>query len=133
MENKMFYVKYLNKQAVPIDTHYNGEQERKRPLSTVADLIPAYKTAVAPLLDSTPIDELTIHLDANGEALEADQIVSAIIGGHTAKTPLVIKSQKDTVLQEPSPVSSERPITPEEEKHLQRLIQDGIWTLRHRL
>ena len=47
-----FYVKYVENQAVPIDTHYNnmGEQERRRPLSTVAHLIAAYKTAVVPIL-----------------------------------------------------------------------------------
>ena len=122
MDNKTFYLTYLDNQAVPIETHYNGEQDRKRPLSTVAHLIAAYKTAVAPLLDRTSLGQLTLHFDTHSIALEPDQSLSAISCGRTAKTALIIKSKKEFVQQEPSPVSSERPITPKEERHLQRLL-----------
>lgn len=120
--DKLFYVKYLDYQPIKVETHFIGEQNRKRPLCDVCDLIAAYKTAVAPLLGETSLVQLTLHVNEHSEALEPDQSLSAIASGATAKTALIIKSMKDSVRQEPSPASTERPITPEEEKHIQRLL-----------
>jgi hypothetical protein len=39
MENKAFYVKYLDNQPVEVETHYNGELERRRPLTNVGHLV----------------------------------------------------------------------------------------------
>ncbi len=52
MENKQFYIKYLTNQPIKVETHYIGEQDRRRPLTEVGDLVAAYKTAVAPRFDS---------------------------------------------------------------------------------
>jgi hypothetical protein len=39
MENRAFYIKYQQNQAVKIETHFIGENERRRPLQDVSDLI----------------------------------------------------------------------------------------------
>ncbi|KAJ1501771.1 hypothetical protein HMI55_003226, partial [Coelomomyces lativittatus] len=139
MDNKTFYVKYLNNQPVPIDTHYNGDQKRSRPLSTVAHLVAAMKTAVTPRFDSTPTDELTLHLPEGIErSVLEENCFATFIDNTTLRTglslskllflclddlhPFIIKSSKDCVHQKASLVSIERPITPEEEKHLQWLL-----------
>ena len=57
-----YYVKYLDNQPVKIEIDYLGQEKRNRSLKDVGDLISAYKTAVAPRFDSTPADELTLHL-----------------------------------------------------------------------
>lgn len=62
MENKQFYIKYLTNQPIKVETHYIGEQDRRRPLTDVGDLVAAYKTVVAPLLDTS---SLTLHSIGN--------------------------------------------------------------------
>ncbi|KAJ8327973.1 hypothetical protein O5D80_003359 [Batrachochytrium dendrobatidis] len=59
MENKIFYIQYLDNQSVKIKTHFDGELERKTPIYSVLKLIAAYKTATTPLLDAIPVDEPT--------------------------------------------------------------------------
>jgi hypothetical protein len=39
MDNKVFYVKYLENAVVKVETHFKGEDERRRPLTDVSDLI----------------------------------------------------------------------------------------------
>jgi hypothetical protein len=39
MNNKVFYVQYLNYFAVKIETHYKGDEERRRPLADISDLL----------------------------------------------------------------------------------------------
>ena len=64
MQSQEFWVNYMMKQAIPIDTHYIGENERKKPLISVAHLISAYKTINSPELDEIPLSLLTLHLPA---------------------------------------------------------------------
>ncbi len=42
MNNQEFFIKYLDYQPRGIETHFIGESERRRPLSTVGDLITCY-------------------------------------------------------------------------------------------
>ena len=62
--NNSFYIKYLNNQPVVMNTHINNERTAPRafPIETVAHMIAAYRTAVAPLLDDSSIAQLTLHL-----------------------------------------------------------------------
>ena len=64
MENKQYYIKYLDSGAVGMKTHtlIMTTGVWVQILFTVGDLVAAYKTAVAPRFDSTPTDELTLHL-----------------------------------------------------------------------
>jgi hypothetical protein len=54
-ENREFYVKYLDNQAVAIDTSYGRGPQGSLALLTVAHLIGAVKQALAPLLNHTSI------------------------------------------------------------------------------
>ncbi|EGF79879.1 hypothetical protein BATDEDRAFT_25352 [Batrachochytrium dendrobatidis JAM81] len=94
MENKIFYIKYLDNQSVEIETHFDGELERRTPIDSVSKLIAAYKTATTPLLDNIPVDELTLHYMVNGPAIPRNTLLTSIqnhIGsyGH----PFIIKSK----------------------------------------
>ncbi|OAJ39490.1 hypothetical protein BDEG_23329 [Batrachochytrium dendrobatidis JEL423] len=94
MENKVFYIKYLDNQSVKIKTHFDGELERKTPIYSVLKLIAAYKTATTPLLDAIPVDELTLHYVVNGPAIAWNEPLASIqhpVGfyGHS----LIIKSR----------------------------------------
>jgi hypothetical protein len=106
-QNQELYVKYKDNQAVKINTHFNGEQGRIRPLKDVADLVAAYKTAVAPLLDHSSLAELTLHLPEGVARTALDKDCFADTGttldpgcslatlgsfGSKSKKPLVIKS-----------------------------------------
>ena len=113
MENKEYYIKYINNQPVPVNTHYIGEQERKRPLSTIAHLIAAFQPNS--LLANTPLELLTLHLpdsvqrsasglgedcfatvDENDTTLDTGCPLSALGSlGSKSKQPLIIKSKND--------------------------------------
>ncbi|KAJ3356663.1 hypothetical protein HDU83_000525 [Entophlyctis luteolus] len=98
MGNEVLFVKYAGNQPVKIETHYIGGQERRRPLSDVADVIEAVKQALPHRFRSTPVDELTLHAvvdGVEGSALEPDLLVSDLTTGRTAKLALIIKSQND--------------------------------------
>ncbi|TPX74549.1 hypothetical protein CcCBS67573_g04185 [Chytriomyces confervae] len=95
--NAVVFVRYQSNQPVKIETHYVGEQDRRRPLSDVADMIGAYRSAGS-LLADTPIELLSLHpvVDgAEGPALEPDLPISTLSTGLTAKTALIIKSKSD--------------------------------------
>ena len=117
MENKDIYIKYQENQPVLVETLYNNHGgKRDRPLTTVAHVVAAYKTAVAPRFDSTPTDELTLHLpegvdrsaleedcfaatDSTGTALDSGCLLSALGSlGSKSKVPLVVKSNSITCL-----------------------------------
>jgi hypothetical protein len=66
MENREFYDKYQNNQLVPIDTSYGRGTQGTLPLLTVAHLVAAYKTAVAPRFDHSSLAQLTLHSISNG-------------------------------------------------------------------
>ncbi|KAJ3336114.1 hypothetical protein HDU83_009701, partial [Entophlyctis luteolus] len=98
MANLVFFVKHAHNQPIKIETHYIGEQERRRPLSDVADVIAASATDNTRRLLGLPGDygPLTLHAvvdGVEGPALEPDYLLPNLTSGRTAKTALVIKSQ----------------------------------------
>ncbi|ORY47648.1 hypothetical protein BCR33DRAFT_75912 [Rhizoclosmatium globosum] len=95
MTNQILFIKYLDNQPVPIETHYTGELERRRPLSDVYDVIYAVKQALASYFAATPINKLSLHAAIDGvesPALESDLLLSDLSVGRTAKTALIIKA-----------------------------------------
>lgn len=59
MQNQQeFYVKYRNDQPVPVATAYGRGPAGNLPLTTVAHMVAAYKTAVTPLLDHSSVAQL---------------------------------------------------------------------------
>jgi hypothetical protein len=95
-ENQTFFIQYNQNQPVKIETRYIGEQERRRPLTDVADLVAAYKTAVAPLLDNSSLAQLTLHSVTDG--VEAtyntwDSLTALGPNGKTGTSPLIIRSR----------------------------------------
>ena len=116
MENKEFYIKYLDNEPVAVDTAYDANgSKRDRALATVGHLGAAYRTAVTPLLDHSSVAQLTLHLpdsiarsasgldeeyfanfDENDTSLAPDCPLSALNSlGSTSKRPLIIKSKND--------------------------------------
>ncbi|KAJ3223418.1 hypothetical protein HDU78_011321 [Chytriomyces hyalinus] len=96
--NQVFWVQYQTNQPVKIKTHYMGEQDRRRPLSVVVDMIRAVKHVLPSKLGAIVLDELTLHpvVDGvEGPALQADLPLSSLSAGLTAETALVIKSKSD--------------------------------------
>ena len=111
MDNKEFYVKYLQNQPVPIETAFTSLGEmRKRPLSTVAHLVAAVKQALPSKLGAIDLDELTLHLpegidrstlsedcfayiDSNDTSLDPGCPLSVLCSlGSNSKEPLVLRS-----------------------------------------
>jgi len=64
MENKQFYVKYLQNQPVQINTHTNYDKSAYRllPLENVGDLLAAVKQALPSKLGAIDLDELTLKI-----------------------------------------------------------------------
>ncbi|KAJ3076253.1 hypothetical protein HDU98_004866 [Podochytrium sp. JEL0797] len=94
-KKSQLYIRYKDYTAVAIDTSYGRGPQQLLPLLTVAHLIAAAKTAVAPLLDHLSLAQLTLHSVCDGvesDALEPDVLLSAVPTGFTAKTALVIKT-----------------------------------------
>ena len=87
-----FYIQYQNNSPVPILSQtLPSVLQGEEPI--VADLIGAYKTAVAPLLDHSSVAQLTLHAAVDSEALDPDVLISSLSTGGTAKTALIIKSK----------------------------------------
>jgi predicted Ser/Thr protein kinase len=98
MEKTELYVKYLNNVAVPVDTSYGRGPQGTLPLVTVAHLVAAYKTAVAPLLDTSSLGQLTLHSFNNGvETIYNSWDPLTVLGenGRLGTNPLIIKSKND--------------------------------------
>jgi len=109
MDNLELYVKYSSYPPVKIETHYIGEEDRKRPLKDVSDLILAYKTLVSPLLDSISITQLTLHLPStiekdtfpedyysSGDILRPGLLLSHLKNISDDRHPLIIKTIQPT-------------------------------------
>ncbi|EGF81270.1 expressed protein [Batrachochytrium dendrobatidis JAM81] len=99
MENIPFYIQYLHNQPVKVETHFNGELERRRPLTDVGGLVAAYKTATTPLLDGISLAHLTIHYVVNGVETNYnswDPIAALGTNGTVGSSPLIIKSRSGT-------------------------------------
>jgi hypothetical protein len=112
MENKQFYIKYLTNGPVGLKTHILNTNtfEWVQTVFTVGDLLAAYKTVVAPLLDTSSLAQLTLHLpddvaksalsddcfasvDENDTTLDTGCPLSALGSlGSKSKQPLNIKS-----------------------------------------
>ncbi|KAJ3237188.1 hypothetical protein HDU78_004212 [Chytriomyces hyalinus] len=83
--NRVFFVQYQTNQPVKIETHYVGEQERRRPLEDVADMVGAFF-----------LGQYNLHAvvdGVEGPALKPDLPLSTLSTGLTAKNALVIKSK----------------------------------------
>jgi hypothetical protein len=94
--NRSIYIRYGDNQPVKISTQFDSQRVRREfPLEDVADLIGAYKTAVAPRFDSIPADELTLHNEDDGDALRPGLALADVMGGKTDDHPLIIKSKND--------------------------------------
>ena len=122
--NKSLFIQYSQNQPVKVETHYFGQQDRRRPLTDVGDLIAAYKAAVSPLLDQSSLAQLTLHLpdgvartaltddcfatvDENDTTLDTGCPLSALGSlGSKSKQPLIIKSKNDMEVDS-SPTTSD--------------------------
>ncbi|KAJ8331806.1 hypothetical protein O5D80_000111 [Batrachochytrium dendrobatidis] len=98
MKNKAFFVQYLTNQPVEIETHFDGELERKRPLNNVSKLIAAIVVEPTRRLAGIPEDygPLTLHYVVDGPAIAGDVLLKSIqhpVGSYDQ--PLVIKSKND--------------------------------------
>ncbi|KAJ2993103.1 hypothetical protein HDV02_002644 [Globomyces sp. JEL0801] len=109
------YIQYQTNSAVPIDTTYGRGLQGTLPLDIIYDLIAAYKTAVAPLLDHSSLAQLTLHLpngiprsaltedcfsptDSTGTTLRNSLALTRLNGFEFDDIqPLIIKSKNDTV------------------------------------
>lgn len=102
MENRAFYIKYQQNEPVGIETHFNGENDRRRPLQNVSDLIQGIcelTVAFFPSAEPATLGQYTLHslVDGVENMLEVDTPLSTITFGSTARNPLVIRSITDTV------------------------------------
>ncbi|KAJ3341878.1 hypothetical protein HDU83_006399, partial [Entophlyctis luteolus] len=91
-----FFVKYGDNYPVKIKTHYDTQGTRREdPLSDVADVIGAVKQVLAPRFDSTPVDELTLHLPSGvpRSALDEDCFMTIYESDTTLRfgMPLALK------------------------------------------
>ncbi len=96
MANKEYYIKYLTNGPVAIETHYIGEQDRRRPLTTVGRLVAAYRHNS--LLATTPLELLTLHSISNGVEINYnswDPLTVLGENGRLGTKPLIIKSKND--------------------------------------
>lgn len=94
-ENREFYIKYLGNQPVKIETHFIGEQERRRPLKDVGDLVAAFQGLSNSPFASAFAGDITLHTVMDEEALEVDTLLSGLDTGTIAKPALIIKSRND--------------------------------------
>jgi hypothetical protein len=104
-----FYIKYQNNSSVPVYTEPLTQGEDP----IVGDLVAAYKTIVAPLLDHSSVAQLTLHFpdgvarsdsgleedcfaptDSTGTTLDSGCPLSSLGSlGSNSKQPLIIKSK----------------------------------------
>ncbi|KAJ8326692.1 hypothetical protein O5D80_005418 [Batrachochytrium dendrobatidis] len=99
MENKVFYIQYLDNQPVRIDIYINNERTALRsfPLDSVTDLVVAIKQTLSSKLGAIDPDKLTIHYVVDGPAVAGNTLLTSIqhpVGSYDH--PLVIKSKSGT-------------------------------------
>ncbi|KAI8891538.1 hypothetical protein BC833DRAFT_662985, partial [Globomyces pollinis-pini] len=142
MENKAFFIQYLTNKPVKVQTHIDSQRvKREFPLTDVADLIVSYKAAVAPRFDSTPTDELTLHLpegvsrsaltrdcfatvDENDTTLDAGCLVSDLHSlGSKSKQPLIIKSVSVRINDFLPPSGQPKPILLQREQNQAQIAE----------
>ncbi|KAJ3259024.1 hypothetical protein HDU77_002015 [Chytriomyces hyalinus] len=89
--NIVFFVQYQSNQPVKIETHYVGEQERRRPLEDVADMIGAFFLGVSP----AELGQYKLSAVVGGveSALPGSQLLSLIpTASCSFDNPLILKS-----------------------------------------
>ncbi|KAK5664399.1 hypothetical protein QVD99_000018 [Batrachochytrium dendrobatidis] len=101
MENIPFYIQYLHNQPVKVETHFNGELERRRPLTDVGGLVAAIVVEPTRRLAGIPEDygPLTLHYVVNGVETNYnswDPIAALGTNGTVGSSPLIIKSRSGT-------------------------------------
>ena len=114
MENKTFYVRYLNHLPVPIDTAYGRGPQGTNSLQTVSHLVAAFQALPNSPIASVFAGEVSLHLpdgvdrsalssecfasvDENDTTLETGCMLTAIWPhGSKSKHPLIIKSRIDS-------------------------------------
>jgi hypothetical protein len=91
MDNQKFYVKYSENQTVTVETHFIGEQNRRRPLLEIGDLIAAF-------FPNTPPNELgqySLYFIDNGVEINYNSCDPLTVLGDHGKlgtNPLIIRS-----------------------------------------
>ena len=101
MENKAFYIKYLDYQPVGLKTHILNTItfEWIQIITTVGDLIAAYQARPGSLLANTDSSLITLHFISNGEETTYnswDPLSQLGDNGTTGPNPLIIKSSNDS-------------------------------------
>ena len=103
MQNKEFFLKYQENQPTGVKTHILNTItfEWFQTVFSVGDLVAAYKTAVAPLLNDSSLAVLTLHSSSvNGiETSYNSWDPLSVLGenGRLGTSPLIIKSKKDLI------------------------------------
>jgi hypothetical protein len=115
-ENREFYVKYLDNQAVAIDTSYGRGPQGSLALLTVAHLIGAFQARPGSLLANTDAGLITLHLPEGTakDCLEEDCFANVDESdttldpgcplsnfgsiGAKSKEPLIIKSRNPSLM-----------------------------------
>ncbi|KAJ3061671.1 hypothetical protein HDU99_005481, partial [Rhizoclosmatium hyalinum] len=96
--NRFFFIRRKNDAAVKVGTHLDSRHTlREWPLEDVADIVAAFKMAIVPRFDSTPIDELSLHQvvdGVEGPALRPGLPLTEVTGGRTDDYPLIVKSKR---------------------------------------
>ena len=96
MENKQYYIKYLTNQPIKVETHYIGEQDRRRPLTDVGDLVAAFQQRPGSLLASTDSGLITLHSAVDGPAIPGNTLLTSLqLPIASYEQPLIIKSKND--------------------------------------
>ncbi|KAJ3288486.1 hypothetical protein HDU79_004798 [Rhizoclosmatium sp. JEL0117] len=96
--NRFFFIRHKDDAAVKVGTHLDSRHTlREWPLEDVADIVAAFKMAIVPRFDSTPIDELSLHQvvdGVEGPALRPGLPLTEVTGGRTDDYPLIVKSKR---------------------------------------
>ena len=106
MENREFFIRYLDNQPVLIETHIDGNQERIRPLSSVAHLVAAFQGLANSPLASTFAGDITLHLPVgvDRKTLEKDWFSSTDPTGTTLRPGLALSCLNDLTLDDLNPL-----------------------------
>ncbi|KAK6091824.1 hypothetical protein MT418_007793 [Batrachochytrium dendrobatidis] len=105
MENKQFYIKYLENQPVGLRTHINNERTALRPfpLDSVADLVAAFQA-----LPNSPlafVGDLTLHYVVDGvetsynswdPIASTNRVTNIIKGKRPQSSPFIIDMSSQT-------------------------------------
>ena len=139
--NIRFYIKYRHHQPILIETYYDCDTERRRPLLVISHLISACASGVTRKLLGLPDDfnSLSVHSVVNGiesTALRTDLLLSELAGSSNYDNPLIIRSLNDSLtiddymlLNLPSPVYSPNiPLSNSSRYHWKKPAHVFLWS-----